>query len=80
MPWPGNSEETFQSSSQAATCPPIYHTQKRLYTVPLIAERQAGKQLIPIFIVFVLTRPRIEPESIESVADAPSTQPLIGNI
>ena len=26
-----------------AQCPPVYHTRRRLYTVPLIAERQAGK-------------------------------------
>ena len=43
LPWPGDSEGTFRSSSQAATCPPVYHTRRRLHTVPLIAERQAGK-------------------------------------
>ena len=43
LPWPGDSEGTFRSSSQAATCPPVYHTWRRLHTVPLIAERQAGK-------------------------------------
>ena len=43
FPWPGDSEETFQSSSQAAAYPPVYHTRWRLHTVPLIAERQAGK-------------------------------------
>ena len=43
LPWPGDSEATFWSSSQAATCPPVYHTRRRLHTVPLIAERQAGK-------------------------------------
>ena len=43
LPWPGDSEGTFRSSSQAAICPPVYHTQRRLHTVPLIAERQAGK-------------------------------------
>ena len=42
--WTGDSEGTFWSSSQAATCPPVYHTRCRLHTVPLIAERQAGKQ------------------------------------
>ena len=40
---------------QAATCPPVYHTRRRLGTVPLIADRQAGKLRIPIFIVFGLT-------------------------
>ena len=43
LPWPGDSEKTFRSSSQAATCPSAYHTRWRLHTVPLIAERQAGK-------------------------------------
>ena len=33
----------FRSSSQAATCPPVYHTRWRLHTVPFNAERQAGK-------------------------------------
>ena len=42
LPWPGDSEMTFRSSSQAATCPSVYHTRWRLHTVPLIAERQAG--------------------------------------
>ena len=43
MPWPGDSEGTFRSSSQAATRPRVYHTRRRLHTVPLIAERQVGK-------------------------------------
>ena len=43
LPWPGDSEGTFRSSSQDVTCPPVYHTRRRLYTVSLIAERQAGK-------------------------------------
>ena len=43
LPWLGDSEMTFRSSSQAATCPSVYHTRWRLHTVPLIAERQAGK-------------------------------------
>ena len=34
---------------------------------------------MPIFIVFGLTRPGIEPESTASVADPLSTQPLIVN-
>ena len=58
--------------------PPVYRTRRRLHTVPLIAERQAGKLWIPIFIVFGLTRPGIERESFASVADALSTRPLIG--
>ena len=43
LSWPGDSEMTFRSSSQAATCPSVYHTRWRLHTVSLIAERQAGK-------------------------------------
>ena len=43
LPWPGDSEGTFRSSSQAATCSSVYHTRWRLHTVPLIAEPQAGK-------------------------------------
>ena len=41
--WPGDSEGTFRSSSQAATCPHVYHTRWKLHTVPLIAECQEGK-------------------------------------
>ena len=33
----------FRSSSQAVTCPPVYHTPWSLQTVPFNAERQAGK-------------------------------------
>ena len=43
LPWPGDSEGTFWASSQASTCPPVYHTRRMLHTAPLIAERQAGK-------------------------------------
>ena len=43
LPWPEDSKVTFWSSSQAATCSPVYQTRWRLHTVPLIAERQAGK-------------------------------------
>ena len=39
-----------------------------------IAERQAGKLWIPIFVVFGLTRPGIESRSSASVADALSTR------
>ena len=41
LPWPGDNEGTFRSSSQAATCPPVYHTRRRLRTVPSIVEHQA---------------------------------------
>ena len=26
LPWPGDSEGTFRSSNQAATCPSVYHS------------------------------------------------------
>ena len=45
-----------------------------LYTLRLIAERKSEKVLIPIFIVFGLTRPGIEPKFTASIADALSTQ------
>ena len=34
MPWLGDSEGSFRSSSQAATCPHVYHTWWDLHTVP----------------------------------------------
>ena len=57
--------------------PPVYHTRRRLHTVPLIAERQAGKLWI---LFFDLTRLGIKPGSTVSVADALSTRPLIGRM
>ena len=51
----------LRSSSQAVTCLSVYHTRWRLYTIPFIAERQAKKAVnTNFFLVFVLTRPRIE--------------------
>ena len=38
LPWPGDSEGTLMFSSQAATCPHVYHRLWRLHTVPLTAE------------------------------------------
>ena len=43
LPWQGNGDKIFRSSSQAATCPSVYHTHMRLHTVRLVAKRQAGK-------------------------------------
>ena len=34
LPWPKDNKRTFRSSSQAATCPPVYHTRWRLHTLP----------------------------------------------
>ena len=61
--WQEDSEGTFWSSSQAGNCPPAYHT-RQVFTLSLFnAEHQAGKLLIPIFIVLglILTRPGVEP-------------------
>ena len=42
--WPGDSKGTFRSSSQAASCPPVYHAHDGGFTLSLfIAEREAGK-------------------------------------
>ena len=57
--------------------PPVYHTRRRLHTVPLTAKRQTTKQWIPNLIVFGLTQPGIEPEYTDSVADVQSTRSLI---
>ena len=62
LPWPGDSEGTFRSSSQAAiTCPPVNYRRWRLHTLPFNAERQVGKLRIPFFIVLGLTRPGSSP-------------------
>ena len=53
-------------------------THGRVYhTLPLIGAYQAAKLRVPVFIVFGLTRPGIEPEFTISVADALSARPLI---
>ena len=51
LPWPGESEWTLWSSSWAAT---VYHARERFHTVPLIAERQAGKLCIPILQTLII--------------------------
>ena len=64
-------------SSEAAKCPHVYYRRWRLlHTVLLIAEHLAGKLLMPVFIVFGLIPPGLQPESPASVADALSTWPL----
>ena len=47
---------------------------------PFNTESQAKKLWVPIFIVFGLTRPGIEPEFAVLVTDALSTQTLIGSM
>ena len=49
LPWPGDSKGTVRSSSQAAACPPVYHTWWRFHFVPLITERQASEAVNTIF-------------------------------
>ena len=80
LSWSGDSEGAFWSLIQAVTFPPVFHARWRLHTVPWIAERQAGKLWLPIFIVFGLTRLIIEPVSTFSQADALSTRLLISII
>ena len=60
LPRPGDSEGTFPSYSQAATCPPVYHALGGFKLSLFIAGRQARKLRTPILIVFGLTRPGIE--------------------
>ena len=45
-----------------------------------VAERQAGELQIPIFIIFCLTPPEIDPEYTVSLADALFTRPLISKV
>ena len=75
LPWLGDSEETFWFRVKL----PLVHLSTTHYGVftlsSFVAERQARKQRIPIFIVFGLARPEIEPKSNVSVTDARS---LIG--
>ena len=80
LSWLGNRERAFRSSSQAAVCPLVYHSSRRLYTVLLIAKRQAGKLWIPIFIVFGLIWSEIKPKFSVSVVDVLSTWPLISDL
>ena len=75
LPWLGDNEVAFWSFQ--SSCSSVNRTRRRLHPAPLIAERQAGKLWIPIFIIFGLTLPGIEPQSTASVADALSTRPLI---
>ena len=43
LTWLGDNEGTFWFSSQAATCPLVYHTRWRIHTLLFFAEREAGK-------------------------------------
>ena len=74
--WPGDSEGTFRSSSQAATC--LLHTAKVSHCLFLLLTVKQGSFEYQFF-VFSLTRPGIELESTISAADTLSTQPLIND-
>ena len=50
----------FESICLLPTC--LYYTRWKLHTVPLFAERQAGKLWKPISVAFGVTRPGIEPK------------------
>ena len=76
FPWPGESEVTFRFLSQAATCPPGYHTQRGLHTVFFNAKHQAGKPTVTSFTVFGLTRLGIEIRFFVSVINAEPARPL----
>ena len=83
LPWPGESEGSFRFSSQT-NCPPAYTTQGgSLFTLSFFTAESREAPIpailqILIFIVVGLIRPRTDPESTVSVADALSTRPLIG--
>ena len=67
----------FRSSSLKLPPAHLSTTHGGGFTLPLDAERQAGKLWRPIFKLYGLTRPEIESEATASVAYALSTRPLI---
>ena len=46
LPWPGDSEKTFRSSSQAATCPPVYHTRVPLAERDFLCDQRSDRRLV----------------------------------
>ena len=68
MSEPGNSEATFRSSNQVATCPPVYHTLWRLHTVLLFDEVMPEAVNTNSYSLIDLIRAEIEPESTVPVA------------
>ena len=78
LPWPGDSEGTFQSSSNAATClPHAVEASHSVLSLKLLNVKQGSCEYL-ILIVFGLTRPGIEPDSTASVSNALFTRPPIG--
>ena len=76
LPWPGESEGTFRSSSQAATCPPLaVEASQCLFLIVNSSSEDVNRN----FTLLGLTRPGIEPTPIVSVVDALFTLPLIGS-
>ena len=58
----------FRVKPPPAQCPSVYHTPRRLHTVPSNAKRQAGELWISIFLVVGLAPPGIQARSIVLVA------------
>ena len=50
--WAGDSEGTFPSSSQAATCPPVYHTRWRLHLLLLNVMQGSCEYHFFVFLVW----------------------------
>ena len=74
--WPGDSEETFRSSESSCHLPTgLPHTVKTLHS-PFRWKTWNGEVMKPMFKVFGLTRPGIEPKPTVSAAGVLSIQPL----
>ena len=75
FPWPEDSEGTFLSLTQAATC--LYRTWWRLRIVPYLVPHVNRKSVNSIFLSLWFDPIGIELESTISVENAPSTRSLI---
>ena len=78
LSWSGDSEETFWSSIQAATCPFVFYKRRRLHTLPFLMLNVKQELCEYQFVIVVgLTRPGIELEFTVSIADALPARPLL---
>ena len=75
LPWPEDSEGTFLSLTQAATC--LYRTWWRLRIVPYLVPHVNWKPANSIFLSLWFDPIGIELEPTISVKNAPSTRSLI---
>ena len=75
LPWPGDSEGTFLSLTQTATC--LYRTRWRLCIVPYLMPHVKRKPVNSIFLSLWFDPIGIELEPTISVENAPSTRSLI---